>query len=474
MNRRTAAVLILACWGLTIGWLIRREYFPVEAIPDSAAEWAVPPGAAFFSIRSDRNQVGLASVTVDTVPEGIRVVELYSLDLPQAAGQTMRRTSLRTESLYSRNLRLRRWRTDYVGDGGRTSTSGSIESDTAALIVTGTPEQAETLRTSLTGPVVLPGAVPFRLRLVRGDRVGRTFEVSVLDPVTLDPTSERVSISAESLLVVADSAVFDSVLSRWVPAHYDTVQAWRLEATEHGVPVVRWVDEQGLVVMRRARYGLVQERGAFELVSTNFRRRPVAMWDTASTMISLTAPTPITESDSAALALAADVPPDSFAPEDSMAMQAALAATPLISAGDPQVRALAAGILGPTSGAAPSMARLGQWVRDSVRPLPGPALASAPRTLTRRAGTSADRITLLIALARASGIPARRAAGLRSARGRLVPHGWVEYYDAGWHAMDLEYPNAGRVRLTLGSPARLLDLLPLAARAQVTRQEMGE
>ena len=472
MNRRTAAVLILACWGLTIGWLIRREYFPVEAIPDSAAEWAVPPGAAFFSVRSDRNQVGLASVTVDTVPEGIRVVELYSLDLPQVAAQGMRRTSLRTESLYSRNLRLRRWRTDYVGDGGRTNTSGSIESDTAALIVTGTPEQAETLRTSLTGPVVLPSAVPFRLRLVRGDRVGRTFEVSVLDPVTLDPMSERVSISAESLLVVADSAVFDSALSRWVPAHHDTVQAWRLEATEHGVPVVRWVDEQGLVVMRRARSGLVQERGAFELVSTNFRRRPVAIWDTSSTMISLTTPLPITESDSGALALA-DVPPDSLAPEDSAAIQAALAATPLISATDPQVRAVAAGILGPSTGSA-GMARLAQWVRDSVRTLPGPALASATRVLTRRAGTSADRITLLVALARASGIPARRAAGLRSAGGRLVPHGWVEYYDAGWHAVDLDYPNAGRARLTVGSPARLLDLLPLAARAQVTRQEMGE
>ncbi len=83
MTRRTLAVLILTVWVGSLGWLAQRQ-LAGRTPEEENSRWPVPPGAAFHAVRLGERQVGFASLTVDTVPEGLKVTELVTLDLPSA------------------------------------------------------------------------------------------------------------------------------------------------------------------------------------------------------------------------------------------------------------------------------------------------------------------------------------------------------------------------------------------------------
>src|SRR5439155_654223 len=82
-----------------------------------------------------------------------------------------------------------------------------------------------------------------------------------------------VLVAAESTLVVADSAGYDSTALAWVPARFDTVRAFRIEQREDGMTTRAWIDAQGHIVRAENAVGFVMERTAFELAYTNFRYR---------------------------------------------------------------------------------------------------------------------------------------------------------------------------------------------------------
>ncbi len=157
---------------------------------------------------------------------------------------------------------------------------------------------------------------------------------------------------------------------------------------------------------------------------------------------------------------------------DSAALVPWLRATPLTRSDDPRVQRRAADIVRDASSAPRKARLLGQWVSRAVRDERRPGSQSAVRTLARRAGTRNDRLTLLVAMLRAQGVPARLAAGLREEAGRFYPEGWVEFFDRDWIPVDpgngTVPADASRLRLLIEHPARDLDLMLLAGRAELT------
>jgi transglutaminase-like putative cysteine protease len=99
--------------------------------------------------------------------------------------------------------------------------------------------------------------------------------------------------------------------------------------------------------------------------------------------------------------------------------------------------------------------RLSRWVAEEIRyAIPG---GSAQQTFDRRAGDCGGHARLLVALARAAGIPARLATGalyFEDGGGHFGQHAWVELHmgAAGWVPVDptvreIDFVDAGHLRL---------------------------
>jgi transglutaminase-like putative cysteine protease len=99
--------------------------------------------------------------------------------------------------------------------------------------------------------------------------------------------------------------------------------------------------------------------------------------------------------------------------------------------------------------------RLFVWVRDSVERAPSRSTQGALATLRARRGDAISRAKLLVALARAAGVPARMVTGLAFANGRLHHHTWAELQLRDWAAVDptyAQYPaSATHLRLKVGA-----------------------
>jgi len=444
-------------------------------------------------------QVGVSSFAVDTLEQGLRVLQLVTLDLPPEARGTLRRTSLRTEAHYTRGLQLRTFRLDQHSEEGRESRSGVVEGDTLLRVVSHPEGEApETLTVPLRRPVVLPAAIP----LVAASRglptAGTRLNVEVFDPLNMQLRVDRLTVAAESLFVVPDSAAFNATLRRWSVAHTDTVRAWRLDGTVEGLPVSRWIDGAGMVVRTVNPMGVVFDRSAFEIVQTNFRAHPPPVWDTAASApsywIEATAPrrrARLTVTGGLA-APEARLPlrigtleggwqrregdtlrvgaPGPNEARDSVPGTRGGAVWSLEQA-DSTLRTWAAKAAGRDSRPEAIAHALNAWVRRSIRLRTGPGTARATRILETRRGNSAERVLLLTALARAAGLPARTVWGLVRIGDRWQLGTWAEIWTGTWLPLDPSVgprgEDAGRVRLATDGTGRLMDLALRASRLRL-------
>jgi hypothetical protein len=95
--------------------------------------------------------------------------------------------------------------------------------------------------------------------------IGRKQTMSVFDPITRTVIRPELQIRAESLFTVVDSALAgaDGI---WAAAHRDTVRAWRIDGSPHGLTA--WVDAEGRIVAAQSG-NLSAVRTAFEIAFKN-------------------------------------------------------------------------------------------------------------------------------------------------------------------------------------------------------------
>lgn len=494
MKRRTLATLILAIWAGVLGLLAERHYLGGRT-GEGLSRWPVPPGAAFHAIRFGDRQHGLASLTVDTLPEGLRVTELVTVDLPRLNPGTPRRTTYRVVALYTRGLQLISWQSDLLSEHGRASGTGTSSGDTLLTVVSlPLEEPGETLSIQLRRPVILPSAIPL-VAASRGlPRPGSKLNLEVYDPLDHELRTERLVVAAESVFTVPDSAEYSETFRRWRVVHADTVRAWRLDAMVHGLPISRWVDASGMTVRTDYALGARLERSAFEIVNTNFRALQPARWDTSAAapryILSDGRPPPRRQ-----LVVRAQLAPGSPLPADvpsllggwqvrngdtlRVARRAGMTDTlpdphsvaePLL-ARDSAIFRTAARILHGEHRPEAASRRLTDWVRRAITLRESPSRGSASRVLASRRGTRQERVTLLVALARAAGLEARPVWGLVPIAGSWEVRPWAEIRAGTWFPADPEVAGteglASRVRLATGGEARLLDLALEAGRLRL-------
>ena len=171
---------------------------------------------------------------------------------------TLHRASARSKVLLSRGMALDSFSLDVQSEAGPIVITGKPSGDTLLTVATRSSpdEPADTQRVRLTGPVLLPTLVPMAIALGEQPKVGKRYTVSVFDPIAMAPRTFTISVQAESLFVLSDSAAFDSTSRRWASVHEDTVRGWRLSSEAAGGAggtggaggFAGWVDDQGRVV----------------------------------------------------------------------------------------------------------------------------------------------------------------------------------------------------------------------------------
>ncbi|HZE93086.1 MAG TPA: transglutaminase-like domain-containing protein [Gemmatimonadales bacterium] len=501
MNRRRWVIAILTAWALSLGWLVKREVFRPTGARLAAAAMAVAPGGMFYRLAVGGQQVGYSSTTIDTMPDAIRVENVFVLDV--AALGALHRTTARSITTLSRALRLQSVEATFDGDLGQFTSHGIVLGDTVLSIAIISQGDSQTTRIPLRGPITLPTLLPLRLAFGGELRSGRSYSARLFDPLLLTGRDVIARVAAESTLVVSDSADLDSTTMTWVPEHFDTVRAFRIDqdANGGGVPTSSWIDAQGRVVLASTDgaddQGFAMERAAFEIVYENFKHRDTARVARSSAapgpgeIVPLTAlaagvtgnPTPRprmslrrngrdTLEIVQAGALAAHAAPYRLPSRDT-ALARWLAPEPLIQSHDPRIAAQARQIIGRERSPAAVAELLAQWVHRSLRrsiPIAGSA-PSAVKVLEKRQGDCNEATTLYVALARSTGLPARTVSGLLYLNGRFYYHAWAEVYLNDWIAVDPtfdQFPaDAAHLRIAAGGLARQVELVPLVGRLKL-------
>jgi hypothetical protein len=107
-----------------------------------------------------------------------------------------------------------------------------------------------------------------------------------------------------------------------------------------------------------------------------------------------------------------------------------------IESDDPEITTKAREIIGESQNPVSAARRLMNWVFLNVDKRPVLTVPSAREALRTRVGDCNEHATLLTALLRASGIPARLSMGLVYTRHKFYYHAWTEAYLGQWITMD--------------------------------------
>jgi len=501
-RRGRIAAGVIGLWAGGLALLAKKELFRPHMDKLGEAGLSVTPGATYYAVLQQGQQIGFASSTVDTTDGGISVRDYLVADLP-IAGELHRATA-RTEVELTRALRVSSFKMQV--DAGLTpiDATGQVQGDSVLVVaVRSSATQLDTHRVRLDGPILLPTLVPLAVALGERPKKGARVTLPVFDPIALAPRDIHVSIDAESLFVVPDSSVFDMRTSRWTAARPDTVRAWRLatDTAKSASGFRGWVDAQGRLVLATQLLGMTLERRPYEVAFENWKadagkRGAVTadrdIYETTAIAankklrqnldtlrIRLTGADltgfdikgyrqrlrgdtlTISREGPAALKAAYALPNGA---KGSM-MALFLDPEPLLEVRSPKIVLLARELRGTETDPRVVAERINRWVYDSLKKTYSIGVPSAVATLEARRGDCNEHTQLAVALLRAAGIPARVAAGLAYVDGKFYYHAWPEIWLERWVAIDPtfgQFPaDAAHLRLTVGGLGRQAELLRL-------------
>ena len=230
----------------------------------------VAPGATYYAVLQQGQQIGFASSTIDTTDGGISVHDYLVADVP-VAGKS-RRATARTEVNLTRKLRVTQFKMQIEAGLVPLDVSGQMVGDTLLLLVVrSSPTQADTHHIRLPGPVLLPTLLPLAVALGERPKAGSQADASDVRP-DLDGAAQRPPHrSGGERVRRAGQQRVRSARSRWMGARPDTVRAWRIstDSTSGRTGFTGWVDESGRVVLATQLLGMTLERRPYEVAFEN-------------------------------------------------------------------------------------------------------------------------------------------------------------------------------------------------------------
>lgn len=270
MSRKAIAIVVILVWVAGLGLISRRD--KNRTLDEKLAEVGlrVSPDAFYYTLQQNGNVVGVASSTIDTSNTRVVVTDLVRGKFP--TGKDTMRVETRTEARFTRGMRLRDLLIAASGDISPVTIRGVMqegEDKTLRLTTEAKGERPVTQEHAASRPIFLPTSVALPLMLKGAPKIGDSIVVSLFDPLSRTLKDVAVKVQADSLFLVADSAILDSATHRWVKAHQDSVRGWRI--TGRNSSLTAWVDAAGRLIAGSEPGGVSMMRTAFELSFANWK-----------------------------------------------------------------------------------------------------------------------------------------------------------------------------------------------------------
>ncbi len=431
---RPAALAILIAWPVQMGLLVRAVYLEQPALAADLSRYGA--GAQWKGVYYRGEKIGF--MVGQTLPseDGFDLTEDGRLQMVLLGATTAAR--IHTSARVDKGFNLRSFSFALDPGTGPIEIAGDLEGRRLHLTIKSAAGATRSETRELGETPSLALNLPRQLA-AEGLRVGGTRTVSAFDPATLRNAPMQLRVEGREVIWAAGKPV----------------PAFRVKSTFQGLNATSWITDVGEVLREESPMGLIvlretRERATALAVPGNLQLdmlRTAAIQPSGPRIVDGTqleslkvrlsgfAPDPL-EVSGAGQTLTGDVieivePTAAAAVAAGPDVRRALQPEPLIESDAPEILAEARKAVGDASAPHPKAERLTRHVAALLEKRPTVSLPSALEVLRTRVGDCNEHTALLVAMARAVGVPARIAVGVVHVHGGFYYHAWPEVFIEG-------------------------------------------
>ena len=475
--KRSIGVGIVLFWGFMNVLLISRH------LGSQVAPIAVPGGETItdrieesWGVFYQGEKIGYATQTIDPKPNGFQLRDYSLLRLHLGTTQTaMTRVTMDADSEWS----LQKFDFELNSQDVRFNARGHVSRGTLAVEITsaGHTTRREILLTQQ--PYLLAALKPYiATQQLEPNKEYRFF---TFDPATLSQQIATIVIEGRELVRIADG----------------NEPAIRVRQQLNGISITSWLDGRGRTLKEESAGGFSLVRQSPEIARTLSRSMPLDLITQASvpadgviadprqkqflklrlsgfdlTKFLLNGGRQRLDLDRLEIKLEPINAYQSLSiPVNDRRVTSFLEPTPFMQSDHPDIRALAAKIIGGEKDARRAALRIKDWVYREIAKEPTVSIPNALEVLQIKKGDCNEHTVLFNALARAAGIPARTAVGVVYYQGAFYYHAWSEVWLGNWFSLDSalnQFPaDVTHVKFIEGDIDRQLDILQLIGKLKI-------
>ncbi len=474
---RALKTVIILFWLVMLGLLLERTYFRSAAVVafDVITAEGIRTGAEWFGVYQKGRKIGHARTTSMMDADTYHFNEESDMDV-LALGRVQRvRTWINAYTTHTFVLKYFDFKLST--DASTMEIKGAVVKNSLVIDIM-TAGETRKERFPLREPVYLtPNIRPAVVRL--GLEPGRQYRFPLFSPATMSTQDAFVTVEARETIKVGDA----------------DLTVYKLRETFQDLESYAWITPEGETLKEESPlgYALLKETPA-EAVK---RDKAGPAVDLVELVRIPSQPVPNAGSTAFLRASLGGVPLDRFEldggrqswkdgvievrtgagggsyalPYRGRDRAEELRPTALVQSDDRNIREQAAKILGRETDARAAVLLLNEWVYGTINKQPVVSIPSAVEVLRQKIGDCNEHTVLFTALARASGIPARMAAGVVYLKNGFYYHAWPEVWLDEWVAVDPTFnqlpADATHIRFVTGELSRQVEIMRLVGKLKI-------
>jgi hypothetical protein len=440
-------IVIVAFWLFVVAELVKKIHFSPKGVDvTQGTEKRLPAGSSenWMEILCKGRKVGYTVTRVTKIKKEFEVREEVFLTV-NLMGSVQKIMSC-TRAMVDEQFLLNRFDFSLCSDLITFKISGRIQGNTLSFVM-GEPGKEEIRSIKLPErPMMSAGLTQFFKRHTL--KTGESFSFPLFDPASMTTNPATVKVVAEEKIKL----------------HGQTYKSFRLEMYFLGRSLVFWLDEEGVPLKEkgfmgftlirsnpiRAQLGFDESKKLdfYDLSAIRVKRKLKSARKLSYLRVMLNhvpASLPIDNArqslDGKIVSVTKESPPFTasyalpYGGNDNELLYY-LKPEVLIQSEDREIKGLATAIVKDTTDPLAAAKMIMGWVFKSIDKVPVVSIPDAKAVLTHRKGDCNEHATLLTALLRAVGIPARIVVGLVYKDGKFYYHAWNEAYLDKWISLD--------------------------------------